>query len=701
MGTIHVKELTGGLDARRLPETTPGGVLVQADNGHITRGGEFESRAAFVPEFTLPAGTHGLAHTRAGLMVFGSGPAPTGMPNFVQYQRLQTGGKQLARVLDWELFDGKIYAIARFRDGTIAHFYDGIEIPTWQEARARAVLQVVSGSVIEAVAATAEFYVLGGLGEIVDVLESLTVSGTELIRDPVRHTGDNATTAEAIADEINANPTTPGYTAEAFGARVVLTASRAGSQANGRVLSWITNASFQIGDDTAFAGGADEVVPKLEELTISGVNILRGPVEWTGTPASMAAAIADAIDDLASEPEYDAFADGDRVTIQTREAGTAQNGRLVVVNTTGVLAIDLPDGNETFGGAGLGADNYLPAQVVLTVRERMFAGAGSVLHYSAIQNPAFWEPGSSAPNEIGAGFTNVAASNSSSYWITSMARYFDKLAVFTPDTIQTWYIDPDPDLIVQSQVLDNTGTECPRSVTQFGDADIFYLDASGLRSVRARDSSNAAATTDVGVPIDDILEAKVAAMTSSEKENVIGLINPSDKRFWLVMGSEIYVYSYYPSSKVNAWTRYEATVTTGGETDVLNITDAITFDRRVFLRSGNTIYCYGGWGKEAVYDETRAVARLPMLDANAPTAEKDWRGVDAAISGEWEVSASFDHSRPDVTDLLARLTDTTFGFRRVPAKGRTTHVGLTFQSKGGPATLSAVVIHFDGKSNED
>lgn len=701
MGTIFVKELTGGLDARRLPETTPGGVLIQADNGHITRGGEFQARAAFVPEMTLPAGTVGLAHNRSGLVVFGSGPAPAGIGPFVQYQRLQTGGKDLARILDWELFDGKIYAIARFRDGTVAHFYDGVEDATWKEARARAVLQVISGTVEPAEQATAEFYVTGGVGEIINTLTSLTVSGTEIIAGPIVHTGDNATTAEAIADNINANPTTPGYDAMADGNRVVLTAQRAGAAANGRTIDWELTGNFTMAGATNFVGGSDEVVPTLNTLTIDGVNILRGPVEWPGTPEDMAAAIADAVSDLASDPEYEAFADGDRVVIHTIVEGTAQNGRPVADTTSGLLVLDYPDGQATFGGAALEADEFLPAENVLTVRERMYAGAASILHYSAITNPAFWMPGSTDPNEIGAGFTNVASSNSSSYRITGFARYFEKLAVFTPDTVQTWFLDPDPDLIVQSQVLENTGTECPRSVTQFGDADIFYLDASGLRSLRARDSSNAAATTDVGVPIDDVLEAKVAAMTSSQKENVIGLINPTDKRFWLIMGDEIFVYSYFPSSKVNAWTRYETTTTIDGERDDFYVTEAMTFDRRVFLRSGDTIYCYGGWGKAPVYDETPAIARLPMLDANSPTAEKDWRGVDAALSGEWEVSVSYDHARPDVTDLVSRLTDTSYGLRRIAAKNRSTHVGLTFKSGGGPAVLSSVVIHFEGKMNED
>lgn len=701
MGTIHIREMTGGLDARRLPETTPGGVLIRADNGHITRGGEFESRAAFVPEFTLPAGTVGLAQTETGLMVFGSAERPAGLSPFIRYQRLQKGGKTLARIRDWELFEGKIYAVAEFADGSIAHFYDGVEVATWQDARATVQLRVENGSVTPAQQAAAQFSVTGGAGEVINTVTSIRVAGTEILDGTVVHTGDNATTAALLAAQINANPTTPRYSATADGATVLLTAERPGTAANGRTITWETTGNFALGGATPFGGGAAEIVPELASLTLGDVRALRGPVRWPGSAEGMATAIADAIENLASNPEYYALARGNTVHIYTSQAGAAQNGRVLSYVATGSMTLSTPLGTETVNGADLADDKYLPGDVILTVREKIYAGSGTNLHYSAIQNPLFWKPGSEVATEIGAGFTNIAASNSSSDRIVALARYYDKLAVFSGDTVQTWFIDPDPDLFIQSQVLENTGTDCPRSVTQFGDADIFYLDTSGLRSLRARDSSNAAASTDVGVPIDDILAARLARMTAAERQRVIGLINPSDKRFWLIMGREIYVYSYYPNSKVNAWTRYEAVATTGETRVDFDIEDAVTFDRQVFLRAGDTVYCYGGWGPVPVYDDTPAVAWMPMLDGDKPTAEKEWRSIDAALTGEWEVGVSYDPTRPEVLDRVANLTETTYGLRRVPMNHKSSHVGLRFHSRGGRAVLSAIVIHFGGVGDDD
>lgn len=701
MGTVWIKELTGGLDVRRLPETTPGGVLVRADNGHITRGGEFETRAAFVPEISLPAGTVGLAHTRTGLVVFGSGPAPAGLPKNVKYQRLQKGGLRLVRIRDWELFEDKIYVVAEFSGGTVAHFLNGAEVSAWQEARARVSLLVDGGSITPAAQARASFRVTGGTAEVINELTSLQVSGTELLREGVTHTGNNATTAAAIAALINAYPTTPGYTAAAAGDVVTLTAVRAGTAANGRTIRWSATGNFTLGQAVPFAGGVNRAVPALTNLTIGGVPVIREPVAWTGDVESMAEAIADAVNSSASDPEYEATAQGGLVTIYAVEAGAARNGLPLVRTVSGALNISFPSGSNTANGADLEGDRYLPADVMLTVREKMYAGAGSILHMSAVQNPAYWTPGGTATNQIGAGFKNIAASNSSSYRITALARYYDRLAVFTPDTVQTWFLDPDPDLVVQTQVLENTGTECPKSVAQFGDADIFYLDTSGIRSLRARDSSNAAATTDIGVPIDDLLTARLARMTTAEKARVIGLINPADKRFWLIMDDEVFVYSYFPNSKVNAWTRYDISRTEGGVRTEYHVSEALAFDRRVFLRAGDTVLCYGGWSRVPVYDDTQAEAWLPMLDANTPTAEKDWRGIDAALTGAWDVSVSFDPLREQVMDVAANLTQTTFGLRRIPVKHRSSHVGLKFRSRGGRAILSSVVVHFDGKADED
>jgi hypothetical protein len=145
MGKIWVKELTGGLDVRRLPETTPGGVLSKGQDGHITSGGEFEKRAAFVKAYTLPTGTVGLAADTTSLIVFGSATDP-GVPSGVAYQRLQKGVKSLADVPSWDLYQTDVYAVGEFTDGTIVHYFDTAEVTDWFDGRARASFSVSGGT---------------------------------------------------------------------------------------------------------------------------------------------------------------------------------------------------------------------------------------------------------------------------------------------------------------------------------------------------------------------------------------------------------------------------------------------------------------------------------------------------------------------------------------------------------------------------
>ena len=695
MGTIWVKEFTGGLDTRRLPETTPGGVLIRATNGHITRGGEFEKRAAFVPTYTLPAGTIGLAHRAVGLVVFGHAASPT-MPSGVAYQRLQhpDGTTALAEVASYDLYDGKIYAVGVFADGSVYHFYDGVRVTDWFDGRARASFRVLSGGTTAAVAARGTFTVTGGTSGGGNEITNITVGGVSVISGAVAHTGNNSTTAAAIASAVNGFTSSPDYTAVSTGAQVTITAAVAGAAANGRTLVPVVAGDVTVGGVTNLASGADATTSNLATLLVNGVPAITSAVAWTGTAEGTAAAIASAITAAITSPEYTATSVGDQVNIVASLAGTAANGRVVALNAANGLvlstaSIALADGADS-------TTAFTPGTFVRTVKSKLYSVSDGLLHFSGIQAPTKWT--TDAP---GAGFINMATQNSGSELLTAVARYQNLLAVFSAEVVQVWFVDPDPNLNTVSQVLANTGTACPQSVTQFGDSDVFYLDESGLRSLRARDSSNAAATTDIGVPIDDLIVAKLQTLTSAERQRVVGLINPVDKRFWLILKDQCYVFSFYQNAKVSAWTTYDLSVTTAGVTTPFTAQHAVVLGRRVFLRGGNVIYAYGGMGTTLTYDQTEAEAWLPYLDANRPTAHKDWEGIDVALTGLWEVRAAMQPIDLDASEVVARVYQTTYNMHRIPFEHSSSHVSLRLVSKDtGPAVLSALAVHFAGQEDE-
>ena len=137
MSYTVVEDFRLGLDRRRKRIVAPLGSLWNIVNAHITRGGEIERAKKFVSTYALPAGqTFGYAILAGEHYVFGSGPTPT-MPSGVNYQRLQhpDGTTAIARVVDVQPNDGKLYTVVEFTDGNLFHFYDGSIVKDWYAGR--------------------------------------------------------------------------------------------------------------------------------------------------------------------------------------------------------------------------------------------------------------------------------------------------------------------------------------------------------------------------------------------------------------------------------------------------------------------------------------------------------------------------------------------------------------------------------------
>ena len=693
MGHIWVREFTGGLDARRMAETTPGGVLIQAEDGHITRGGEFEKRAAFVEAHTLPAGTVGLGYTRTGLVVFGSNAAPS-MPAGVSYQRLQhPSASALISVPSFDLYKGKIYAVGVFADGSRHHFYDGVRVEDWFDGRARATFQVTAGGFTPAVSAVGSFEITAGTAGGGNEITSVAVNGVTVTSAAVAWGTSHAATATAVAANITANTSSPNYSATAIGATVYIAAVTGGTGSNTFPVAATPGGTVTVGSETPLAGGVDAITSSLTSITVNGVDVIYTPVEWTVSNASTAQAIADLINGTSTSPEYDAIAVDDTVVILAAAQGDEENGNVVVIGTAGGFGVTPASGIVMAGGAEE-ENTYDPGTFVRTIGSKMYSTSGPVMHFSGIQAPTGW-----TTDNVGAGFIDMSSQASGSEELKALAKYQNSVAVFAETAVQIWYVDPDPSLNRQTQVLNNTGTASPRSVTQFGDNDIFYLDESGLRSLRARDSSNAASTTDIGVPVDELITPIVAELSVEGRDRIYGLIEPQQGRFWLIIGSRVFVFSFFSGAQVSAWSMYN---TTDSEGETFTVDDAVVYGRRVYLRSGNTIYVYGGLGSTPTYDATEAVARTPYLDGEKPWQDKTYSGFDAASRGAWKASIAMNPNDESAQDVAAEFANTTFNSPRLPLEGKSTHVSLVLRSQGsGYAKLGSMCIHYEADEDTE
>lgn len=325
------------------------------------------------------------------------------------------------------------------------------------------------------------------------------------------------------------------------------------------------------------------------------------------------------------------------------------------------------------------------ANAVLTVKNKVYAINESLLNFSSVDSPRLWDSGA------GYGFINMSNESAGSEALTGMGRYLGLLAVFARRNTQIWYLDPDPIQNAQRQVLPNIGTFAPKSIVNFGDIDIIFLSDTGIRSLKARDASNSAAVNDVGTLIDDDVIAYMRTLTEDQKVAAAAVQEPNDGRYLLSLGNRAYVFSYYPSTRISAWSTYDL----GFE-----VTDYVAMDGKVYARAGDTIYLYGGDDGET-YDDAPVVIETPFIDGRGVASWKRFTGWDAVSEGQWKVEICTDPDRPDAWSHIGTLKEGTV------ATVAGLNLGLTAESpmikfrmtneRAGPAKLSKLIVHYQAE----
>ena len=664
--------------------TSTPGTLNQLTNAHITRGGEIEKRPAFVSLTDLPSNTTGLAASGGQIYVFGSVVASavtfaSGSPSNINYVRLQhPSAAALTKILSVDFYNGRTYAAAEFADGTVHHFYDGTRITDWFDGRARAKIQVTGGT-LGGTAATASFVVTGGTNNPGDNLRVLRVNNVDIIASAVAHTGNNATTAANIVTAIGSGGS--GYTALASGATVTITAPEVGIGQNGYQMTFAVDGVVTLGSVSHMSGGVNNAV---SNITVNGVSIIRSQVNWGTSNSATATAIAAAINDFTSAPEYEATAVDSYVNIISKASGTSFNGHAVAVTVAGNVTTVFSPASQTSLTGGVvdsSSGTYTPGAFVRPVKTKMYALHDSLLHFSGVDQPAEWND-----TNVGAGFINLANNAKGSEDLKAIANYFNNIAVLAEQCVQIWFVDPDDDLNQQIQVLQNTGTIAADSVVEFGDNDVFYLALSGIRSLRSRDSSNAAFVGDIGNPIDSLVTADIRS-NRTIAEDAKATLEPRDGRYLIAIGSKIYVFSFFPQSKVSAWSVYEPGFT---------VNNWAYDGEQTLCRSGDKLYSLGGVNGDT-YDNCTVTVQLPFLDAGSPATEKDLHGLDITCENVWNVSIATDPSDITITEDVGTFNQTSYGMGRATISGYSTHVAPKLVcTQSGAARIGNIVVHYTG-----
>lgn len=676
---ILVEDFRAGLDTRRMRTTSPSGTLRELNNGQITRGGEVEKAQAFRKVLDAEAGkTFGLLETPDGFFVFGSADLTGTYTNNVlssnppiRYQRLTvSSGAAMEEVVDAKLFDGKPYVIAKYDSGSIHHFFDGTEVTDWFSGKARAKFAITGGEANAATAATGSLDISDGF--IGDEVTQITVNSTNLMSSAVTFTsGDTAQTVISnVVDNINAYSLTSGYSASWSGETITITALIEGSSENGNAIAATVTGDFTVSNINNMSGGSD--ASEISDITVAGSSIIDTSIVWAGSISQTARATASAIRNYSSTSGYTAEAFGREVFIASTTDGTGPNGDAVVITKTGSITIS-PSSGITMKNGSTTSTSLKPGRFAKTINSKMYVLSGSVMYYSAIDDPSDFTTGT------GHGFDNLSASEN----LVGIANYFENIGIFSRSSVHIFFVDPDPAKNVQLQILNNTGSIAPHSIIEFGDNDVFYLSESGVRSLRARDSSNAAFVNDVGVSVDSLVQTAIRKDEPAARK-AAGILEPRDSRYMLSIGETIYVFSFFPTSKVSAW----STLSPGFQVDHWAYSGQI-----VLCRSGDSIYRFGGQ-VDNIYDSSEMTMTLPFLSAGDPAADKTWTSIDVACEGTFEISIALDPLNPDEYETMAIIKNTTYKNSRVPIRGVSSHISVKMVSKNdGYARIGNISLH--------
>lgn len=330
------------------------------------------------------------------------------------------------------------------------------------------------------------------------------------------------------------------------------------------------------------------------------------------------------------------------------------------------------NGSRVTAAAGKG-------RYIKTFQTKMYAVENKTLNFSNAGSCTGW-------TGTGSGFINLAQQDARGVDAVGLEVYFNQLAIQSRRVTDIWAMDVDPANNALQQTLHQTGTLASRSVSQFGNGDVFYLADSGLRSLRARDSSNAAAVSDIGSPIDPLLVAHINTLGETSTALAQSAVEPVTGRFWLVLGDTVYVLSYFPGPKITAWSQYAP---------------GLTFDHvealgnTLVARAGDEVYTFGG-SDGKTYDSSETQITTPFLSITNPARTKTFEGVDVACVGTWKIGVAFDPFNP-IYENVGTVTNSTYRTGRLEMAGAGTHISVQLTSSdASAASVANVGVHYSG-----
>ena len=247
--------------------------------------------------------------------------------------------------------------------------------------------------------------------------------------------------------------------------------------------------------------------------------------------------------------------------------------------------------------------------------------------------------------------------------------YYDKLAIFSKTATQLWIIDPDP-LQEHStrrrcvRPAPSLGTAC----CQYGSGDVMYLSQSGIRSLRARNSSLAAAVSRHRLAAGPVIQDLFRYMGEDWMSGTIAMLQPVTGRFWVIFPDRIYILSAFPGPKITAWSEYHPTDDAGLTLHHHRGCDPP--EPRLCARRSTTRSTPSAAPATSapIYDDCPVEMIFPFHAGDQPATYKTYR-AGRRLTGVWDVSGAFNIEDDTAEDYLGEFIGPTFLQGRFPIMG--------------------------------
>lgn len=683
---LQTTDFKYGLDRRRQRIAGVPGTLWTIENAHISRGGDIERAKKFVAKYALPSGTYGMAQNQGQLFVFGSDAPPT-MPLGVQYQQLAAPSTpSMTEVLDARSFDGKLYVIARYDDGNVYHYYNGSRVTDWDTLSDTAATAGLTASYLADLISGDSAVFANAVGNVITITS--------------RTAGVDFTVSASVTD--NGVDNTQTFTLSTAQANVSAVAE---TRATGALV--------------VLSGTPDAGVNYISSVSISGQQLLNKSVNFINDTVATATAVAQEINNYSATSGYTASAIGATVTITASPGtGASPNGSSILVSAAGNIsysASTMAGGvtavtavskvvTATIGGTFESKDAFsvtvngnvykatgraaATGTYAFIHKRRIYSPTGSALYYCKLTDPSNW---TDTTLSSGAGFINMSQESEGTERLVSCAPYGTNVAIFSEQSIRLYAMDTDATKAALVQPLQNTGTLAPRSVAPYGNNEVFYLDNTGIRSLRARDALNVVSVNDIGTATDTYVRTVLDSLPQGVVARAVGVLEPIDGRYWMAVGPNVFSLSYFPSSKITAWSVYKPGFT---------ISDFVRVKWFFFGRRGHTIYLYGGDSGNEYPSANEQVVTIetPFVDASKPGTHKHIFGFDAAFTNLWEVTAYPDPGDETKIINIGRVAGPTYTGMDIahPSIGGQSHIAYKYVCRSaGHAAISSSATHFE------